>query len=774
MLAQAVRGACGVLDGEPLEVRRRKLRARAGRHLDAQDHARVSEFLGEACGAPFPDEESVQLRAARRDPVLMGDQVQRAFEDFVEAETAAGPLVLVLEDLHWSDHAGVALVDRLLRNLAHRPLFVLGAGRPETTTVFPRLWAQRAVTQVTLGRLLGRAARALVTATLGDAATDDRVQRIVDRADGNAFFLEELIRAAAEGRWDDLPDTVVAVAEARLAALEPEARRLLRAASVFGVRFPAAALPTLLGEPAADHDTEAWLSALCERELLVPAGPGGAAAPLAEVDFRHAFLREAAYAMLTEEDRRLGHRLAGAWLEGRGGADAHAVAEHFELGQDRAAAGRWWGRAASDALRANDLGGAVAHAERAIDCGAEGESLGTLRALQADANLWRGDNAAGEQGAREALALLPAGSALWFRAAMRLGTVMARLSRGADLETLAASLRPVAARDDAARLTRATGLSVIASNLFILGRSAAAEALLADVAPAAEALAALEPGVGATLWTAWGSRALLSADLEGYARAQERAVELQGRAGNLRGEAVARSSLGHAWLELGLNAAADAELRTAEAICERMGLLAVAASAQHNRGLALFRLGRLDEARAVELAAVEALAAQGSRRLVGGARMYLATILLAAGEPERAEEEARGAAEVLADVATLRPYALGVLAQVLLASGRTAEALDVCGEAMSAITAGVAVEAGEPLVRLVHAEALRAAGQRAAAQEALAAAAAHLHARAARLGDPDTRRAFLEQIPEHARTLALARGGDDAPEEALSPRSRDR
>ncbi|HEV8323457.1 MAG TPA: protein kinase, partial [Myxococcota bacterium] len=575
MIAQAVRGACGALEGEPAEVRRRKLRARAGRHLGASDQARVAEFLGEACGAPFPDEDSVQLRAARRDPVLMGDQVQRAFEDLIDAEAASGPLLLVLEDLHWSDNASVTLVDRLLRNLAHRPLFVLGAGRPETTTIFPRLWAERAVTHVALGRLLGRAARALVQATLGDAATEQRVQRIVDRADGNAFFLEELIRAAAEGRWDHLPETVVAVAEARLAGLEPEARRLLRAASVFGLTFPAAALGTLLGEPSAHHDTEAWLQTLCERELLVPAAAGRAGAAVAEVGFRHAFLREAAYAMLTEEDRRLGHRLAGSWLEGRGGAEARAVAEHFELGQDRAAAGRWWGRAAADALRANDLAGAVGHAERAVVCGAAGESLGALRALQADAQMWRGDNAACEQAAHEALTLLPPGAAAWFRVAMRLGTVMTRLGRGADLEALAASVRPVPPCDGAARLARATGLAVLASNLFISGRHAPAEALLEDVAPAARAFEAHEPGVGSALHTALGSRALASADLEGYARAQERAVELQQVAGNLRGEAVARTSLGHARLELGLNAAAEVDLRAAEAICERMGLLSV-------------------------------------------------------------------------------------------------------------------------------------------------------------------------------------------------------
>ena len=65
---------------------------------------RVAEFLGElARRARSPTTDGVQLRAARRDPQLLGDQVRRAWEDFVDAEAAVRPLVVVIEDLHWGD-----------------------------------------------------------------------------------------------------------------------------------------------------------------------------------------------------------------------------------------------------------------------------------------------------------------------------------------------------------------------------------------------------------------------------------------------------------------------------------------------------------------------------------------------------------------------------------------------------------------------------------------------------------------------------------------------
>ncbi len=247
LLAPVLRRTAGVLAGEPVEVRRQKLSARLGRSLRGADRARVTVFLGELAGVPFPDDASVELRAARQDAVLMGDQMRRAFEGFVGAECAAAPVLLVLDDVHWGDRPSLQFIDAALRNLADRPLLVIALARPELGALFPGLWAGRPVTEMALSALSRRASEELVRQVLGPDTPAATVERIQDLAGGDAFYLEELVRAVAEGHGDRLPETVLATVEQRLAGLDARERRVLRAASVFGGVFWAGAVQALLG-----------------------------------------------------------------------------------------------------------------------------------------------------------------------------------------------------------------------------------------------------------------------------------------------------------------------------------------------------------------------------------------------------------------------------------------------------------------------------------------------------------------------------------------------
>src|SRR5262249_28036754 len=110
MLGRAIRRAAGIQDGEPPEDRRRKLCERVGRHVDRQILPRVAAFLGEIANVPFPDGHSDALRMARQNPQLMGDAMCRAWEDWLAAECAAHPVLLVLEDLQWGDLGTVSFV----------------------------------------------------------------------------------------------------------------------------------------------------------------------------------------------------------------------------------------------------------------------------------------------------------------------------------------------------------------------------------------------------------------------------------------------------------------------------------------------------------------------------------------------------------------------------------------------------------------------------------------------------------------------------------------
>src|SRR6185436_8473299 len=105
-----------------------------------------------------------------------------------------------------------------------------------------------------------------------------------------AFFLEELIRAVAEGKGAALPETVLAMVEARLEGLEAEARRVLRAASVFGEVFWRGGVTLLLGDGGAAELGD-WMVELTRRELLVRRGTGRFPGE-EEHAFRHTLVRE--------------------------------------------------------------------------------------------------------------------------------------------------------------------------------------------------------------------------------------------------------------------------------------------------------------------------------------------------------------------------------------------------------------------------------------------------------------------------------------------------
>ncbi|HTB79218.1 MAG TPA: protein kinase, partial [Polyangiaceae bacterium] len=340
MVRQLVREAVGLREGDPAPEQHDKLRKHLASVCKEPSSERIADFLGELLAVPSSDTPSPQLRAARNDPMIMAGWVARSFGEWLAAECRAQPLLVVLEDLHWGDAASVTFLGAGLRSLASRPFMILALGRPGVRDAFPNLWAGTEKSEVLLGRLLPRAAERLARAALGPETSAEVVGRIVERADGNAFYLEELIRRVAEGGADTLPETVLALVQARLGQLETGARRVVRAASVFGETFWRGAVAALLGGARDEGDLDGWLRELAEREI-VSASHDGRYPGESEFAFRHSLLREAAYVMLTDDDRATGHRLAGGWLERAGEKDALTMADHFERGGEPARAVPW-------------------------------------------------------------------------------------------------------------------------------------------------------------------------------------------------------------------------------------------------------------------------------------------------------------------------------------------------------------------------------------------------------------------------------------------------
>jgi tetratricopeptide (TPR) repeat protein len=754
MIGPCIRQAAGVRPGEPLPVRQQKLAERVQRHVAAKEVTRVSEFLGELTGTPFGDEPSMQLRAARQDPMLMGDQMRRAWEDWLSAECAAHPVILVLEDLHWGDLPSVKFVDAILRNLRDQPLMVLALARPEIHELFPKMWEGRDLQEVRLGPLTRKASEKLVRQVLGEEVPAETVERLVEQAGGNAFYLEELIRAVAEHDEGKLPDTVLAMVQARLEALDGEARRVLRAASVFGQVFWRGGVSTLLGGEERKVQIDEWLEDLADKELVTKRNEGRFP-PEAEYIFRNALLREAAYATLTEGDRALGHRLAGQWLEKAGESEAVTLAEHFERGGEPGRAVASYRRAAEQALEGNDLEAAVTRAERGIACGAQGEARGALRLLQADAHRWRGEFAEMERCALEAMGWLLPGGPLWCGAAAEVAVACRALGERDRLVSLVGELA-AAAKSGKVELdaTYAIASARVAIQLFLAGRADLAEPLLERVAGAF--VTSRDPSVEGWMHQARSFGALFEADPGSYLAECQAAAERFEEAGDLRSVSNARVNLGFAYMELGGFREAERALRDALAAAERMGLHNVVATAKNNLGLALARLGELEEAQRIETQAIEASLAQHDRRMEGASRHYLASILAERGDVALAEEEAMRAAEMLEVAPPLRAHALATLAHIRLARGNAVGARAAAEEALTLLESLGGIEEGESLVRLVHAEALRACGEEVRAREAIVKARGRLHDRAAKIKDATLRASFLEHVPDNKRTISCA------------------
>jgi class 3 adenylate cyclase/tetratricopeptide (TPR) repeat protein len=345
-LAEILKRHAGVLDSDPTDVVLRKIETscdevcRADPSIDVANTCRAVAYTAglEFADAPMRDREPRQIRADMRN----------AWRSFFSALAAAGPVVVVIEDIHWADEA---MLD-LLRDVADRvigPVLILCPARPELLDKDPR-WGggRRNVSSIALDPLHAEDADRLVRLLLSVDDLPDAVRRrILERAEGNPFFLEEIVRHLIDDgrlvrtgdRWraaadiDDveIPDTIQAVLAARIDILSPEEKRALQRAAVVGRVFWPGPLQRLLnGDGDRIRET---LDRLQERELVLPRlGTSFAEEP--EFAFKHVLTREVAYESLPRRDRGRAHAAVAEWIEatagGRRAEFAELLAHHYE------------------------------------------------------------------------------------------------------------------------------------------------------------------------------------------------------------------------------------------------------------------------------------------------------------------------------------------------------------------------------------------------------------------------------------------------------------
>jgi DNA-binding CsgD family transcriptional regulator len=257
------------------------------------------------------------------------ERVRSAFA-LVHSLAAGRPAVLVFDDLHWADSESVALFDRLAEPDGGR-LLLVGTYRPDSLSrrhpaadLMPRLERRHSVTHVRLERLRAADVSAFLTAIYGQVPSFRVVEALHARTGGNPFFLEEILNAAGDADLDDLcasplPWSLAEAVRAQLDDLDPEARRIVEAASVLGRKVTFDLLATVTR--CTEDELIAVLRDLVHRGLMVEAEND-------VFSFRHALAREAIEGDLLGRERRRLHQAALEALHDTGSVDVAAIARH--------------------------------------------------------------------------------------------------------------------------------------------------------------------------------------------------------------------------------------------------------------------------------------------------------------------------------------------------------------------------------------------------------------------------------------------------------------
>ncbi len=333
------------------------------------------------------------------------------------AEAAAdAPILFVVEDLHWADRSTLELLAFLARRMRQERLLVVATYRSDEVDRHARLrrfLADMATASHARRLVLDRLTRAQIgeqlTGILGAAPPEPLLETVFARSEGNPFFAEELVAAAAEG-GEGLPATLREMLLARIHALDPDGQAVVRVAAAGGRNVHHELLATAAALP--EPELSDALRGAVREHVLVAVDDGYA--------FRHALFSEAAYGELLPGERARLHAAFAAALEARpdlaGGNTATVAAEiayHWLRAGDEPRALGAAVRAGAEARHVGALAEAAEYDARALalwDRVPDAERLAgidraTLLARAADAAAWTG-------GAAQAVKLVDAAIAL--------------------------------------------------------------------------------------------------------------------------------------------------------------------------------------------------------------------------------------------------------------------------------------------------------------------------------------------------------------------------
>jgi ABC-type oligopeptide transport system substrate-binding subunit/class 3 adenylate cyclase len=312
-----------------------------------------ADLVGQLLGLDFSASPAVQARLGSES---FGDMATGHLAKYLRT-IASEPTVILLEDIHWADDSSLDLLDYLVGSVPDTRLLVICLARPPLFERRPSWGEGREVhTQINLKPLSRRASRALVGEILRKAEGVPRELRdlIVEGAEGNPFYVEELIKmliedgviVVGEDHWRvelerlasvHVPPTLTGVLQARLDSLPLKEKMLLQRAAVVGRLFWDTAVAELKAKEGSGLDKEeisSLLEAVRHRELIFRR-EHSAFAGAEEYIFKHASLRDVTYETVLLKLRRVYHGQVARWLEvaagKRIGEYLGLIAGHYEL-----------------------------------------------------------------------------------------------------------------------------------------------------------------------------------------------------------------------------------------------------------------------------------------------------------------------------------------------------------------------------------------------------------------------------------------------------------
>ncbi|HYT29304.1 MAG TPA: AAA family ATPase, partial [Actinomycetota bacterium] len=312
-VVEVVQAAAGIEESDSAEQARRRIEALVD-GLPAQEQ--IAERLAQVLGLGSASASS--------------EEVFWAIRRTLEALAEPGPLVVVFDDIHWAEPALLDLIDHVADWTRDAPLLLVCLARHELLDQRPT-WAggKLNATTLLLEPLDETESAGLIEGLLGGASLSQDVRRkIVEAADGNPLFVEEMLAMLIDdgflgldgGRWvpsADLsaiavPASIHALISARLDRLMPEEREVIERGAVEGKVFHRGAVAALCPEERRSG-VPAHLMGLARKDLIRPQRPDFAGEDAFR--FRHLLIRDAAYEALPKETRAELHERFAQWLE---------------------------------------------------------------------------------------------------------------------------------------------------------------------------------------------------------------------------------------------------------------------------------------------------------------------------------------------------------------------------------------------------------------------------------------------------------------------------